>query len=248
MQHATGQRLGARDREVPRELQLIPIEPGAAQVAEQVFHVLTARLEGRIRRAGGVTIGGEGGGRSERIAAGIDEAALREHVAMPFEKIRGRSDDQRAILRRRVHVELGPHGPAASVPGVDDDDGRIGPERGAEVGERRRAEKARSTVGIHMSSAEPGLKPSARLSSTESSGVPRLFFGRPSGVKATTATGAAATVGHRVVVVREGQQAPLRHERVADRLLRQVDPEVGGVDAGRRQPRGNGQQKQRGEA
>ena len=44
-------------------------------------------------------------------------------------------------------------------------------------------ERTRSAAGIQKSSAAPGLKPSDRFSSADSSGVAATFFGRPSGVK-----------------------------------------------------------------
>jgi hypothetical protein len=61
------------------------------------------------------------------------------------------------------------------------------------------------------------------------------------------AVGGGIAIGDGEVVVREGQHALLGYQRIAERLLREVDAEDGGIRARRGASAGGGEQQQHGE-
>jgi hypothetical protein len=134
------QRVRARHREVPGEVQLAALDACALEPLEDVLHVRAAVLEAQRVGLDPVAVPAKRGTRLERRAVGAAQVAQGDDVALAFAEVLGRVDQQRRVGgRRRVGVQLGPDQLPAQRACVDHQDRRTRVEGTGHVGDRDRA-------------------------------------------------------------------------------------------------------------
>ena len=120
VQHALAEVAGAGDGEVPRQVQLVPLDAGAGQRAERVLHGVASRLE-LVGEADAIAVGEEHRPGFERVARGIAEVAQADDEPVALREDDERVDDEQAIgVDRSAGIELGPQ--RDSLAGIDVDE------------------------------------------------------------------------------------------------------------------------------